>query len=189
MGELEVYLSLSMNVSDSIRDEIISNLSKVSQIYNIKYWQKGIKYTTDQLLTSDALVVYVDGNKFNSSNLTRGVNSEVALARQEEIPIFLAYKTATGSWGFYEINEDSWDDDNSLRAIAGTAKSIHSLTERHNKLNRKISFSEKFSKQEIEYSKRDSQNLKDVETLRKNPLTYDEATRSNPKLILLKRKK
>jgi hypothetical protein len=129
--KLNVYLSVSLQVSHQVVEKIIEDVEMIYDISCTRF-KRGTPYTGKDLERADALAVYIPDNGWSTpiTALTRGVRSEIQVALDRGIPIFIAYLPQSGD-GDYRLYKATTAGDR-LGGIAGTSSAIRDVVSKSN---------------------------------------------------------
>ena len=102
----------------------ISNLKEVATTlthngYKVKFYDRGSQYSSNDLITSQAVVVILHDLQFQMefSKLSKGVASEIDLALNNDIPLYVVYKpTSSDHLMIYNAKMDG----SRFRGVSGT---------------------------------------------------------------------
>lgn len=127
MDRAKIYISCPINTAESLRvkaKEIIDLLSGISDI-----WKVGHNYTNKALLESEGLLIILPKEAYRNSSatlwgssynqITLGTRTEIKLAIERQIPVFLLYESLEG---FRVYNTVS--DGKGIQGVAGTSSSF-----------------------------------------------------------------
>lgn len=84
--------------------DVYYGLNVVHKIDDVKWWNRGTRYSRNDLENAKAVVVILENNNFRQelNDISRGVRSEIKYALENYIPIYLAYKTRENHLYFYK---------------------------------------------------------------------------------------
>lgn len=124
----KIYISRPIGTSIYLMTDIIKKIHDLGA--EAIYWIEGSYYKEDLIKSANAVVfisrIKEDDINFNESinSLTRGVNSELKIAIQYQIPIFKVYKTKTDDVVRIYKAETR---ETQFKGIAGTTDSLSML--------------------------------------------------------------
>lgn len=108
------YISCPISVPDSTLYEVSEVLVKKAfqngkSNLSIYHWERGSHYgdyERERITTCDAMVVILPDNLFSSEimDIPKGTRDEMRLAKNHNIPIYLAYKRKDGNIYIYDTN-------------------------------------------------------------------------------------
>lgn len=121
-----IYISCSYDMPYTPPE--VKGLFKDYKGVDVKYFEKGTSYKKEYLEQSNAVIfVLPDMNwAWDISKLNRGVLEEFIHCLNTRKPVFIAYKTASGTLGVYPA---IITDDLCIQGIAGSKDSIFRLIE------------------------------------------------------------
>ena len=116
-AQSSVYISCPLTMPTSYLKQVAHRLIKKD--YSVKFYDRESKYSSDDLLSSQAVVVILPGAVFQEplKDISKGVASEIQLAADNKIPLYVAY-TPTGS--DFPIIYNATIDGSGFTGIIGT---------------------------------------------------------------------
>jgi len=107
----------------SVPQERINDFTKLilKMGADVDFWTRGTPYNDLALRRANAIVVILEGNRFNQprSSIPHGTKSEINLATELGIPVYLGYINAASRGTIYETNANK--DASKFEGLPGTS--------------------------------------------------------------------